>query len=366
MKTNLFLMLFLSSTAWAIPQNRNFLHIKNKIIRLEQALIQGLKLQKNAKNQLKKIRVLLRLQKEEKSLYQARLLELESTIQELGLRKKDLEIKINNHRMHIKKSLREIHRSRDQASRAEEKFFANRVDYSLKEMEAYKADLEDSNQLELKITEEKQHLSYAIQELTEQESVLELNRQIQLDLLEKKVGERIKQLENYRNLKDSEAKVEKMIFEFNARKELEKTLSLNPSVKNEEFEKNKGRLGLPVSGQVVSFFGKSFDPHSNLYVFKKGVEIQPFQKNQPVASVFAGKTAFSGELPHYGRVMIIDHGSHYYSLIGKLGELYKKSGESVRRGEIIGQVDNSGNPIYFEIRSRNIAVNPMQWISKTN
>ena len=64
-------------------------------------------------------------------------------------------------------------------------------------------------------------------------------------------------------------------------------------------------------------------------------------------AVGAGKVAFSGELPDYGKVTIIDHGDKFYSLCAHLGELKRKVGEMVSVGDAIGRTDESGTPVYF-------------------
>jgi septal ring factor EnvC (AmiA/AmiB activator) len=61
----------------------------------------------------------------------------------------------------------------------------------------------------------------------------------------------------------------------------------------------------------------------------------------------------------------MDHGDHYYTLCGNLGELRRKTGEEVRAGDVVGESSRDGAPVYFEIRSRNIAVNPLQWVSSS-
>jgi septal ring factor EnvC (AmiA/AmiB activator) len=114
---------------------------------------------------------------------------------------------------------------------------------------------------------------------------------------------------------------------------------------------------------VVSEFGRVFDSKSKLYVFKKGIDIASGRKKMPVRAVSAGKVAFAGELPDYGRVAIIDHGEHFYSLCAHLGTVTRKAGDAVAAGDFIGATDDSGAPVYFEIRSRNVAVNPLQWLS---
>ena len=179
--------------------------------------------------------------------------------------------------------------------------------------------------------------------------------------------ERLAQLENYHRLKKAEVQVETMIGQFNARRELEHTMdterTASKAMMQGVFAKLKGPLGLPVEGRIVSSFGRSFDPVSKLYVFKKGIDISTSGKDAPVHAVYSGKIAYSGELPSYGRVVIVDHGEHFYSLCAHLGQLDRKLGDMVAVGDRIGSTDDKGTPVYFEIRSRNIAVNPLQWIS---
>ncbi len=137
------------------------------------------------------------------------------------------------------------------------------------------------------------------------------------------------------------------------------------------FADSKGKLPLPVrGGQVVSQFGRSFDPQSGLMVFKKGIEIQlpsshppsTASPHQSVQAIFKGKVAFAGQLPHYGKVVILDHGGHFFSLSGHLDQISRKLNEQVNVGDLIGLKTDEKTPLYFEIRMRNVAVNPLQWI----
>jgi septal ring factor EnvC (AmiA/AmiB activator) len=133
-----------------------------------------------------------------------------------------------------------------------------------------------------------------------------------------------------------------------------------------EFAKFKGKLPFPIANsKVLSPFGRVYDPRSKLYVFKKGIDlVSSVQgKSEAVRAIHSGKIAYSGKLPDYGNVTIVDHGDHFYSLCAHLGSLQKKAGEIVAAGDVIGSTDDSGTPIYFEIRARNVAVNPLQWVS---
>jgi septal ring factor EnvC (AmiA/AmiB activator) len=350
--------------------------IHHQEVALEQRLIEGARDQKLAQTNLKYLRALIKLRREERELGKKRIGELEKTVQELEARKADLAAKINERKKYIHQFLMAIQRDslhpnpeREKTEALRLKVLANLVGRGLKEMEMVKIDLADAYKLEERIDEERSQLNSLMQDLDEQEGVLRLNQQIQAEMLRKNQGERLAQLENYRKLKNAEGRVQTLINEFNSRKELQRTVEAEQSLGRANgrgaFAELKGRLGLPLAGgKILSAFGKAFDPKSRLYVFKKGIEIASTEgKTQPVQAIYNGKIAFSGELPNYGRVAIVDHGDHFYSLCAHLGSLEKKAGDVVAAGETLGLTDDLGTPVYFEIRARNVAVNPLQWVS---
>ncbi len=366
-------------------------HIREQTSGLEQNLVEGLRSQKTARANIKKIKTLLKLQEQEKDLGNRRLEELERTIAELEVRRGQLREKVLIQQRSVRNSLREIHRSSGEVPRTPQlhlrerieaprrRVLAAMVDRSVKEIEAYRVDLADADQLGVRIQDEKQQLTYLFQDLKEREGILELNQRLQGDLVSKRSGERVKQLETYHHLKSAEVQVERMIHDFNARMELQDAIDTerkltrtqlaqqaeNQKMMQSAFAQMKGRLSLPASGRIISQFGQVLDPRTQLHIFKKGVDIQAGSK-QPVRAVGAGKIAFSGEMPGFGRIAIVDHGDHFYTLCGNLGSLTKKAGEAIRAGETLGVTDESGTPVYFEIRARNIAVNPLQWVSNSS
>lgn len=350
-------------------------HIRVRVVNLEQSLVDARHTQQKAQIQTKKIKTLIKLQRQQRELGRKRLKELEKTVGELESRRGILREKISHQQKAMREFLMELDRSireeprtlhlpeREKIEAPRRKILAHLVDRGLKEIEEYRADLSDSDYLEAQIQEEKQQLAYFFHDLKEQESVLELNQQLHEDFLA--------QLENYRKLKNAEAQVEKLITEFSAHRELERVAEAEKNAAKEmakeqshlAFIQMKGKLHLPIEGKVISSFGRFFDSRSRLYVFKKGIDIAGKAPKSLIHAVSSGKVAYSGELPNYGRVLIIDHGEHFYSLCAHLGELSKKIGEAVAAGDPIGLSDDAGTPIYFEIRARNIAVNPLQWIS---
>ena len=356
--------------------------IRKRVVYLEQNLLDGMKSEKAAQSNVKKIKLLLELQKQEKSLGSQRLAELQRTIDELESRRGVLHEKIKIQEGRIRRSLVAIENSiqameqvskgihlpeQEKVEAPRRKLLANLVDFGVKEIEALRVDVADDEKLQTKIEEERHELVYLFQDLKEQESVLELNQELQVDLLKKNRNDHLAQLESYRKLKTAETQVESLIGDFNARKELERATEAEKqaakTISHSLFLAMKGKLKIPLDhGKIISSFGRAYDPKSKLFVFKKGIDIAAGRQEE-VRAIGAGKIAYSGELPDYGRVTIVDHGEHFYSLCAHLGAVARKTGDAVAAGDVIGSTDDSGTPVYFEIRSRNVAVNPLQWIS---
>jgi len=89
-------------------------------------------------------------------------------------------------------------------------------------------------------------------------------------------------------------------------------------------------------------------------------------EGSPVASIFPGKVVFDDWLNGYGLLLIIDHGQGFMTLYANNKSLLKHKGDVVNQGEKIATVGHSGtlkeNGLYFEIRQRGKAVNPLEWM----
>ncbi len=362
--------------------------IRKKIDVIEKEWLGRLKTHRNAKVEVKTARQLMILQRRQKALVAQRIQELETTLSDLNGRKAQVGEKVLAHQSKVMKLMKALDYSHRQLSLAasvsgrdgggsvsawereeapRRRVMAHLVDHGLKEIEALRIDLSDLQELEGRILEEKQQIVYLAQDIQEQESVLALNQKLQEEVVKNEKVQSLGQFENYRKLKSSETQVEHLISEFTARAELENTVENEKRIakvmNDGDFSKLMGKLPLPlVGGRVVSVFGRGYDQLTGLQIFKKGVEISG-HKSQPVLAVSAGRVAFSGELPNYGRVMIVDQGSHFYTLYGHLGSTLKSPKDWVKAGDSIGLTDPKGLPIYFEIRSRNVAVNPLQWVA---
>lgn len=123
------------------------------------------------------------------------------------------------------------------------------------------------------------------------------------------------------------------------------------------FASARGRLLFPVAGRA------EVRPAHREGTDGPGLEIHA-AVGTPVRAVFAGRVAFADRYGPYGRIVILDHGDHYYSVSGDLDEVDVKIGQDVGPGERIGTVgdDGQGAMLYFEVRHGSQTVAPGPWL----
>ncbi|MEA3427712.1 MAG: M23 family metallopeptidase [Thermodesulfobacteriota bacterium] len=121
----------------------------------------------------------------------------------------------------------------------------------------------------------------------------------------------------------------------------------------------------PVSGWTSSKFGYRASPFTGLREFHKGLDIAT-RIGTPIIATADGVVTFAGRKGFLGRVIIIDHGHGMVTRYAHLQKTLKKRGESVKRGDTIALVGNSGRTtgphLHYEVRLNGIPVNPEKYI----
>ncbi len=115
----------------------------------------------------------------------------------------------------------------------------------------------------------------------------------------------------------------------------------------------------PSSGVIVSGFSPSKG--------KKGLDIRG-KLGQDVLAAAGGKVVYSGNgLIGYGNLVIIKHNDTYLSAYGHNRRLLVKEGSTVKQGEKIAEMGDSGKEgviLHFEIRRDGKPVNPLTYLPK--
>ncbi len=122
-----------------------------------------------------------------------------------------------------------------------------------------------------------------------------------------------------------------------------------------------GKYAMPVSGKIVNRFGST-----QMGELKwNGIVIQA-GAGTAVKAIAAGRVILADWLQGYGQVVVVDHGNGDMSLYGYNQSVSVRKGARVQAGQTIASVGNSGgqsrSALYFEIRRKGVAVNPLKWV----
>lgn len=121
----------------------------------------------------------------------------------------------------------------------------------------------------------------------------------------------------------------------------------------------------PVKGWITSGFGKRVSPFTGQMAVHEGVDIGA-PPNTPVQAPAAGRVVVTGFDPRMGNLVAIDHGYGMETQYGHLAKVLVKSGQKIRRGDVIGLVGSTGlstGPhLHYHIKSNSHPVDPQRYI----
>lgn len=133
------------------------------------------------------------------------------------------------------------------------------------------------------------------------------------------------------------------------------------------FEEQRGRLGWPTEGRVITAFGRQKHPKFDADVYRKGIEIQA-GPGSPIRSVYDGSVVYADWFRGYGLLVIVDHGKNYFTLYAHAAKLLVSAGDRVAGRQIIGEIGDtgltSGHALYFELRHGADPLNPLLWLKR--
>lgn len=91
-------------------------------------------------------------------------------------------------------------------------------------------------------------------------------------------------------------------------------------------------------------------------------------EGKAVIAVHHGRVVFADYFRGHGLLLIVDHGEGYLSLYAHNQSLFKGAGDTVKAGDPIARVGNSGGQedtgLYFEIRHNGKPTDPQGWLAR--
>lgn len=119
--------------------------------------------------------------------------------------------------------------------------------------------------------------------------------------------------------------------------------------------------------RVGSLFGMRNHPILNIWRMHEGVDLTA-PTGTAVYATADGKISISKVMRGYGEIIEVNHGHGYTTRYAHLSARFVKEGDKVSRGELIGEVGNTGTStgahLHYEVRYRNNPVNPVHYFDK--
>lgn len=117
----------------------------------------------------------------------------------------------------------------------------------------------------------------------------------------------------------------------------------------------------PVQGQVVSRYGLQY--HATLKTSTKnlGIEIDG-ASGASVRAAVSGEVAMITTIPGYGRGIILDNGSGYFTIYANLSSVRVSVGETVKTCQDMASLAADPGRLYFEVRQGTRTLDPEAWL----
>lgn len=114
-------------------------------------------------------------------------------------------------------------------------------------------------------------------------------------------------------------------------------------------------------------YGLRFHPIFKVFKDHKGLDMAAAH-GTPVYATGDGKVAMAYFSGSYGNVIYLDHGYNFETRYAHLSKFVVKSGEHVKRGQLIGYVGNTGNSVsahlHYEVLFNGQHVNPINFFQR--
>jgi septal ring factor EnvC (AmiA/AmiB activator) len=136
-----------------------------------------------------------------------------------------------------------------------------------------------------------------------------------------------------------------------------------PTDLRQPFDSLRGKLPWPVQGKVIARFGEL---RAGGPLKWKGILIEANTGAQ-VRAPLPGRVEYADWLNGYGYLVVLNHGGGYRSFYGHNEQVYRRVGDMVAPGDVLGDLAERGGgkaDLYMEIRKAEQPVDPQKWLRK--
>ena len=137
---------------------------------------------------------------------------------------------------------------------------------------------------------------------------------------------------------------------------------------------SSGAISIPSIQPIANFtftsaFGVRSDPFRGSAAMHAGIDLSS-PSGTPIYATADGVINRAEWFGGYGNMVEIDHGKGIATRYGHMSRIVARSGDRVKRGELIGYVGSTGrstgNHLHYEVRIDGHAVNPMPFLQSAN
>ena len=227
---------------------------------------------------------------------------------------------------------------------------------------AYRAGLEEQDRLAREARARRERLRSVEQASRADREKIVRQRQERRRVFEQLAGEIHKSRREINVLRADAARLARLVEEIGRVIYARVEQTPEASSRSEAFSGLRGKLRLPVRGELTGRFGA---PRGAAGTEAKGVFIRA-PEGRPVRAVGVGQVVYADWMRGFGNLLIVDHGENYLSIYANNESLLKQVGDGVSQGEPIATTGSSGGNeetgLYFELRHLGRAFDPLRWV----
>jgi len=231
----------------------------------------------------------------------------------------------------------------------------NDIRQQMKKIEDNKMNLENREEI----------LSLLKREVEKGKENIEFSIRAKKSIINKINSQKEAYLKSLKELEQSSLEIKNIIERIYKQQEEDSKRVTQKEVPTITLKPKKGILALPVQGKLISGYGRHKNTDFNTYTFNSGIDISA-PLGQVVHAAGSGEVIYTGSIKGYGQIIIIDHGGRITTLYAHLSKILIDIGDKVKKGQIVGQVGDSGGVsstrLHFEVRAEGKPTDPMNWL----